>query len=711
MKTPVPFDASGIPTLLREQKRWAPWKAVWNDDRQKFDKIPLDPRDVGRGLSTAKCGSWAALGEVEAAFAAYPEVVEGAGYLMTGVHGIVGYDLDRCVDDRGALLPWAGAVLAELCSYVEWSPSGQGLRVFCRGEVDRDWTNHEVGIECYGGHAPRYLTVTGQALWDYPSEVREVPREVHERLMARYARVNGTVVDGGVGEPMPDLLAEGEVPDWRTLTGISEASLALLADGDAGEDRSRTLHRLGVELYSAGLTDAEVLSVMAGSDGVMAVALDHRRQNWDRALDYLWREHCLKARGKRRVGVDAFEDLAPDDEAAPRFERDKHGAILATLGNVVKALSCAAWCGLRTRWDTFTDTLQGCAVEGEYRAFDDNDYTQLRLTLERRGFKAVSRELVRDAVYYVAQQDTFDAAQLWLASLGEWDGEPRVDGFLAEVFGVEPGPYATAVSRYLWSAMAGRVLEPGVKADMAVILVGLQGSRKSSAIEALVPHPDHYREIDIDERNDGDNSRKLRGCLVAELAELKGLRVKEIEHVKAFLSRRHEHWIPKFKEHAARFPRRCVFVGTTNEDGFLSDPTGNRRFLPVRIERVDVEYIRTWREQLWAESRLLFGEYGVCYAEAEHLAKDQHAAFMIKEPWTDKVREWLNTEDQIGGGKPGDKDFISTLAVASDCLRIPVERQNVSAWKRIAAAMQELGWRESRRMQQGVRERGYERIG
>ncbi len=84
----------------------------------------------------------------------------------------------------------------------------------------------------------------------------------------------------------------------------------------------------------------------------------------------------------------------------------------------------------------------------------------------------------------------------------------------------------------------------------------------------------------------------MRGRLVAEIGELRGLNTKELESIKAFVTRTHENWIPKYREFATQFPRRLVFVGTTNEDEFLADKTGNRRWLPVEVSKVDVKAIK-----------------------------------------------------------------------------------------------------------------------
>ena len=145
----------------------------------------------------------------------------------------------------------------------------------------------------------------------------------------------------------------------------------------------------------------------------------------------------------------------------------------------------------------------------------------------------------------------------------------------------------------------------------------------------MVPSEQFFTELDLAVRDD-DMSRLMRGKLVAELGELKGLHNRDIEAVKAFITRRFENWIPKFREFSTTFPRRLVFIGTTNRKEFLADDTGNRRWLPLECHGVDVgvgtpkadvAYLEQHRLQLWAEARELWTADGVQYRVAEDLAE------------------------------------------------------------------------------------------
>lgn len=691
----IDFVSEGIPASLKAADRWAPWRPVWNERRNKWGKVPHRADNPNYGLSSAKPEQWFSYDAAIDALRRCPDRFSGVGYCMTGPHGVIAVDLDNCVDELGVLADWAQTVVDALASYTEFSPSGRGLRIMALGATPFDWTNHDVGIEVYGGHEARFLTITGAHVPGTATELRAVPGEVLQRLAGRYARERkkAEVIDLTI----PDLLDELALPDLADLP-LSESVLRFLENGETDGDRSASLHAAGVALYAAGLDDAVVLSLLANNPWAMGVALDHRRQDSERALLYLWREHCVKAKPKARAIVaspDEFDviDLCHSERAKelPPFRRDKQGSILATVENVTLAVRRADICGVEIRFDTFRDEiLLSAPGQGAWQPFTDADYVRLRIALERGGFKPIGRELIRDVVLLVASENPFDSAIEWLESLS-WDGTPRIEQFLCRYFGAEDSGYSRAVSSYLWSALAGRVLAPGCKADMVPILVGEQGIRKSTAVAALVPAPEFFTEVSFNEKDD-DLSRRMRGRLVAEIGELRGLHTKELESIKAFITRTHENWIPKYREFAVQFPRRLVFVGTTNKDEFLADETGNRRWLPVRVAHADVESIEADRNQLWAEARELFTRSGVVFKGAETMAAQAHAEHSISDSWEDAISRWLDEPEALTGEKPRDRKFLRVADVLEGALGFNPRNITRKEEVRVGAVLRTLGF-------------------
>lgn len=307
-----PFDGAKIPQTLKDQPRWAPWKAVWSEKRGKYDKIPCYPNGIG--ISTAKPERWMSYETALKAFTDNTKLFAGVGYVMTGPHDVVGIDLDRCVTGN-IISAWAQAVIDRLGSYTELSPSGNGLRILAEGTIDADWTNHEIGIEVYAGHEPRFLTITGNRLKTSVADVLAPQADALASLSAQYAKVKNTATV--ISLAMPELLDALALPELSTL-GLPYKTLDFLTDGpNEGDDNSRELHAAGVALYSVGLADDQVLSILAGNTHAFDIALAHRRYDHDRALIYLWVEHCQKAKGKASSKVATLDDFDDVSQAAP----------------------------------------------------------------------------------------------------------------------------------------------------------------------------------------------------------------------------------------------------------------------------------------------------------------------------------------------------------------------------------------------------------
>ena len=399
------------------------------------------------------------------------------------------------------------------------------------------------------------------------------------------------------------------------------------------------------------------------------------------------------------VVLDAAEMLEVQN-AGPILRKGR-GGYLATVDNVTKALRYPLYCGMHIRFDQFRDEIMyaapskiselGIPANAQWLPLTDADYTRLRITLEKKKFKPVARELIRDTVLLVAMDNPFDSAIEWL-NQQHWDGINRVDMFLSTYFGVPDSPYARAVSRYLWTAMAGRVMQPGVKADMVPILMGAQGARKSTAVKDMVPDEAFFTELSFDEKDD-DLARKMRGRLVAEIGELRGLHTKELESIKAFITRTHENWIPKYREFATKFPRRLVFVGTTNEEEFLADRTGNRRWLPVKVgDCIDTDGIRRDRLQLWAEAADLFALLGVEYRDAEDLARNVHQEHMMTDPWSEAVQAWLDMVDPMTGLTARARNYLQIGEVLQDALGIEAKHVGKREEIRMGKVLHALGF-------------------
>ena len=292
-------DLTSIPDELKHYKRWGLWKPVWRvakSGKGRWEKMPL--------LSTNKPEDWLSF---EEAVALWQKGGVGLGFCLTGVENLTAFDLDHCLDEAGRPAAWAADLMAKVGSYTEVTVSGDGIRMFCHGRYARDWVNKDwVSLEVYSGNAGRFVTLTGD-IWPGSGEILRTLSEDELDGIAGEYRLASVEGRSAIGE-MPELLDEVEVPD-----GLNAEAAAFLESG-AGDDRSESLQWAARCLFEVGLDEVQVLSVLASNEFAMDVALDHRRQDEDRALAYLWQHHVCAAKDKARpVATEA--DFADEVEA------------------------------------------------------------------------------------------------------------------------------------------------------------------------------------------------------------------------------------------------------------------------------------------------------------------------------------------------------------------------------------------------------------
>lgn len=344
---------------------------------------------------------------------------------------------------------------------------------------------------------------------------------------------------------------------------------------------------------------------------------------------------------------------APRHEALG-FRRSNKGEVLKTFANLMEILR-ADGDAVAVRMDAFTQVLGISLGGGAFKPIDDDDISILREIVERRYGLAFSADEVRQAVSSAARNAPYDSAIEWLSGL-KWDGVDRIGRFARDVWRSADTEYHRAAARYMWVSAAGRILFPGVKADMSVVLIShRQGTGKSSSIRAMSPFENWWGEMGLDS-SDADLARLMRGKSVIEIPELKGLSAREAADVKAFLSRTEEELIPKYREFSVTLKRRCVFVGTENRSRFLSDPTGNRRFLPVHVAVaaafVDWPTMQAELAQYWAQARDMLAQHrgvaeGVDYfaTAARNLAGPYVAAATQLDAWHGAISEFVARQD------------------------------------------------------------------
>ena len=274
------------------------------------------------------------------------------------------------------------------------------------------------------------------------------------------------------------------------------------------------------------------------------------------------------------------------------------------------------------------------------REVNDDFVRIVRFYLLEQFQRDFSKENVFEACMTLAATSPFNPVNEYLDEL-EWDGTKRLDTWLIDYLGAENVPLNREIGRLVMIAAVRRARKPGTKFDQVLILEGKQGTGKSSALQIL--GGEWHSDADLGPVESKEASIGLQGCWIFELGEMTAMGRSEIEALKAFLSRNADRYRAPYERALKSVPRRCVFIGTTNADGYLRDATGNRRFWPVRTGEIDLEKLKANRDQLWAEAAAAeaSGESLELRPALREVASEAQQSRLIDDPWKDTLADFL----------------------------------------------------------------------
>ncbi len=419
---------------------------------------------------------------------------------------------------------------------------------------------------------------------------------------------------------IPGMYEETAMPGRYTYTGGSTVGGAVVYDGDlflyshhATDPCSGLLVNAFdlVRLHMYGEKDQEakegtpnnklpsfvLMSQLAATDPEVATLMAKEKF-----------EEAQRAFGiQENTEVDPGQE--PDLEWLRRLTRDGNGKVAKTINNAVLVLENDPL----LKGKIVTDEFASCGLiigkvpwsmeDGRRRWRDSDDagyYNYMELF-----YGITGKEKLDNALLIAGSQNRINDVKEYLKGL-KWDGVKRLDMLLVDYLGAEDSAYVRAVMRKSLCAAVARAVMGGVKYDYMPIFAGPQGIGKSTFLSLL--GKDWFSDS-LTTFEGKEAAELIQGTWINEVGELTAMSKQETNAVKQFLSKTHDIYRAAYGKRTDKYPRRCVFFGTSNEEEFLKDVTGNRRFWPVDVGVCPAKK-SVWRDlprevgQIWAEAYL-----------------------------------------------------------------------------------------------------------
>lgn len=569
--------------------RWVAWRLVMKD--KKLTKVPYQTN--GKLASSTDPSTHTLYANIKG---------DKKGIVLLEDKKLICIDIDHCIED-GKIVHEQKEIIADFIlesdSYTEISQSGKGLHIFL--EITEALTllkNRHEPFEVYV--SGRYIAVT-ENCYGKPKEVRTITSEQAQTLLKIIGYPWGYVAPQPTTNlQQPTTFLDDDVILTKMFKSTLGAKIKALYENDISEYNN-----------NASVADAAFCRILAFWTGKNAEQMERiwlaapigqrdkmKRKDYRKlTIDYAV-SHCTKVYETPAMKI-VREN--PDLDLLFTINKDKEKILTQNTENMCRILRGHVNFQGRFHYDEFKNTLE-IFEKNKWRNIEDNDSVNIQTAISILFpiFGKVGKDMVYDAIIKVAKENKIDSAADYLRSL-RWDGTARLDTWLCKTYGLLQSRYASTVGANWVKGLVKRIIEPGCKFDYVLVLEGPQGSKKSTSLATL--GGSWHIETAMSTENK-DFFMQFQGKAIIEFSEGETLSRTEVKRMKAIITMQSDKYRPPYERSSQEFPRRCVFAMSTNEDEYLKDETGNRRWLPVRLvfKEANIEWLQANRDQLFAEA-------------------------------------------------------------------------------------------------------------
>jgi predicted P-loop ATPase len=606
-RTAAPMDER-----MSRAQRWVPWTLKNVPGRPKPSKVPI-------GHSN-KPESWTFYQAARVVLE--DKKIAGLGFQMYGRPGVVGIDIDNCIEGPGKYNALATQFLAILEAagakyHVELTPSGNGLRVFA-GETPLpfpDYLNHEAGLEVYQGETARFLTFTGSMIPGFGSGPFSPLNEDAIKFLAGYTNKlkggakppNGTPEDPAMTD-LPELTRR---EDWKklhphALKRLSKDHKEFLEAGAIGSKyASASEHLFAVEqALLRNLKPPQAYQILVSAEGSWGIALEHRENNERRAREFLWSDLQRAASSKEKHEKERASEETGWKECDIIIELTEEGARARILQiNQINAFAKHSEWIDRLAYNTFDGRV---TVDRRDCSIRDLAEMSAWLTQYLKWPFEPQRAQFEESVIEAAKTRPFNPIAEELRGL-VWDGKTRVKRLATALTG-EPEKIDIDIIRKWIVGFIARGLNPGCRMDTVLCLREKEGGGfKTQFCRVMAGSLDRFSDAP-GFGSDKDSSMLRGGMRIVELGEGVAVKRSDRHSLKRDVTSLFDHFRPPWGRVTEKRLRGFVYILTANDFAFLrSDQDGLRRIWPMNCASViDIKWIEVNRDQLLAEAVSLF---------------------------------------------------------------------------------------------------------
>lgn len=658
-----------IPEELKSKNQWVLWKLECGKGNKKT-KVPY--KSLSQRANSTSPKDWISFHGAVTMYENNPDIFSGIGFVITEADNICCVDVDHVITDSGAYTLQASEMLETFNSYSELSQSGEGLHIFINAKKPGVKCKKN-GIEIYS--KSRFIAMTGNVLFDYPATIEERQAEL-DSVYLKYLN-EPEELKGQTSTQRQNLnFSDTEIIDKARKAKNGE-EFSRLYDGkisDAEDHSSLDLALCNmIAFYTQDFNQIDRIFTSSGLNREKWNRADYAKRTIEKAIQDL--THAYTGKPEKNLSQEYNQESNPISFKYYNF--DKKGDPTSPKNVYENFVELLKFRDIKIRYNEMSKLLEIDTGKVSYsRDNAEEIYLQdFYNTFVHYNFKGFGKDLIKAMIVKNGDINRYNPVKDWIENAykaniyyinktGTTELDKLYDTLHTSIY-FNPNFKKMLIKKWLISCVKAVFSDNGISAHGVLLLQGKQGLGKTTWFKNLCPNPDWFKDgATLDPSNKDSISGVIKYWLV-ELGEIESTLKKDLDHLKAFITKDFDELRRPYARAESKYPRRTIFSGSVNGMQFLKDDTGSRRFWTIPVIEIDyqtkIDVPRLWAEIKYLEQQ---GELWYLTKDEESLLSESNKMFEVKNyvdtlieanfEWEKPCRYWLKSSDiftLLGQGK------------------------------------------------------------